>query len=262
LGKHPLIEHGLHAATRDEQQIRDWWRRWPSALIGVPTGRGSGFIVLDVDIKRPEANGFDTLATLGFAILPDTPMTHTPSGGLHLYFAAPDHPPIRNTNGVKGRGIGLGLDWRGEGGYVIVPSEGSGYHWDPHWSLDSALLAAVPAALHPREPERQVRANRPVRPANGLSPDAERALDSACRRILAAPAGEQEATLNGQAFRIGRFAGAGGIPSDFACRTLLWAARRIPDYDRRHPWGAAQLERKVNRAFLDGVQRPREVRHA
>jgi putative DNA primase/helicase len=257
--KGPVIERGLLAATRDETQIRDWWRRWPNALIGIPTGCGTGFVVLDVDIKGA-VNGFDTLAELGFGILPDTPMVHTASGGLHLYFRAPDNPEIRNTAGAKGRGIGHGLDWRGRGGYVIVPSPGSGYHWDPHWNLDTVPLQSVPDALLPREPGRSPTAAGPIQPAMGLSPYAEAALELACRRILTAAHGEQEQTLNAECFAIGTLAGSGAIPSEFALRVLLWAARQIPDYDHRHPWRAAEIQRKVKRAFEDGMRHPRERR--
>jgi putative DNA primase/helicase len=259
--KRPLIERGLLGATRDEAQIRDWWGRWPNALIGIPTGRATGFVVLDVDTKGA-VNGFDTLAELGFAILPNTPMVHTPTGGLHLDFRALDNPEIRNTAGAKGRGIGVGLDWRGEGGYVVVPSPGSGYHWDPHWNVDTVPLHPVPNALLPREPARLLTGARSVRPATGLSPYAEGALDGACRRIIAAPDGEQEQTLNGEAFAIGGLAGAGALPIDFARGVLIWAARQIPNYNRRHLWRAREIEVKVNRAFEDGMRCPRKLRRA
>jgi putative DNA primase/helicase len=259
--KRPLIERGLHAASRDDMQIRDWWYRWPNALIGVPTGRVSGFVVLDVDVKGA-VNGFDTLADLGFAILPDTPMVHTASGGLHLYFEPPKHPEIRNSAGERGSGIGQGLDWRGEGGYVIVPSPGSGYSWDPHWNPDTAPPEPVPSALLPREPRRPTATAWPMRPTAGLSPYAEAALNSACRHIIEAAAGEQETTLNSEAFAIGTLAGAVAIPSDFARRALIWAARKMSDYDHRHPWQATEIERKVNRAFGDGVRHPRKARRA
>jgi putative DNA primase/helicase len=259
--KRPLIERGLHAASRDEAQIRAWWRRWSNALIGIPTGRTTGFVVLDIAIRGANS-GFDTLAELGFAILLDTPMVHTVSGGLHLYFETPDHPKIRNTASGKGRGIGRGLDWRGEGGYVVMPSPGSGYDFDPHWNLDTAALAAVPATLLPRKTKLPATPARPIRPTIGLSPYAEAALDSACRRIIATAAGEQEITLNGETFAIGTLAGAGAIPFDFARRALLWAARQIPDYDHRRPWRAAEIERKITRALVDGMRHPREPRHA
>jgi hypothetical protein len=259
--KRPLIVRGLHAATRDETEISGWWRRWPNALIAVPTGRAGGFVVLDVDVKVA-VNGFDALADLGLGILPDAPMAHTAGGGLHVYFQPPERPTIRNTTGGRGRGIGPGLDWRGEGGYVIVPSPGSGYCWDPHSNLDTTALACVPAALLPREPERQATTSPPARSTAGLSPYAEAALDSACRRIIAAPDGQQENILNAEAFAIGTLASAGAIPPDFARRALIWAARQIPDYDHRRPWQAAEIERKVNRAFEDGMRHPRQARRA
>jgi Bifunctional DNA primase/polymerase, N-terminal len=74
--KRPLIEGGFHAATIGEAQTRGWWRRWPGALIGVPTGCAIGAVVLDVGVKDNRANGFDALDVLGFAILPNTPVAH------------------------------------------------------------------------------------------------------------------------------------------------------------------------------------------
>jgi hypothetical protein len=258
--KRPLTEHGLHDATTDTAIIAAWRARWPAALVGVPTGQAIGAVVLDVDIKRPEANGYDTLDDLGFGILPNTPMVHTSSGGLHLYLALPVEP-IRNTQGSRGRGIGPGLDWRGEGGYVIVPSPGGGYSWDLHWNLGTVPLAEVPEALLPREPARVEVVEPAVKPTTGLSPYAEAALDSACRRIISAPAGEQEATLNGEAFAIGTLAGAGAVPADFARRALAWAALRIPNHDPRRPWRPREIEIKVARAFNEGLRHPRAVSH-
>jgi len=260
--KRPLVERGLYAATIDRDQIRNWWRRWPKALIGLPTGRTSDTVVLDIDVKRADTNGLDTLAELGCAILPDTPLVHTASGGLHLYFEPPSPLEIRNTGGKRGHGIGAGLDWRGEGGYVILPSQGSAYWWDPHQNLDTVPLAPVPAALLPRKLERITASSRPIRPTAGLSPYADRALDSACRKIIAAPNGEQEATVNGEAFAIGTLAGAGEIPADFARRALIWAAQRAPSYDSRRPWWAGELEAKIDRALDAGMRHPREARHA
>jgi putative DNA primase/helicase len=259
--KRPLTEHGFHDSAHDERTIRAWWRCWPDALIGVPTGCTSGFVVLDIDVKYDDANGYDTLEDLGFAVLPNTPMVLTPSGGLHIYFSPPEHLELRCTEGERGRGIGLGLDWRGTGGYVIVPSPGSGYSWDPSWNFDTVALAPVPVALLPRDPERST-VLRPVRPTSGLSPYAEAALDNACQRIITAAAGEQEATINRESFAIGGLAGAGAVPAGFARRTLQHAAGKIRDYDQRRPWRATEIANKVNRAFDAGMCRPRGVRRA
>lgn len=214
--------------------------------------------MLDVDTKG-DTSGFDTLDDLGYALLPVTPMAHTPSGGLHLYFAIPEHVTIRNTQGGRGCGIGPGLDWRGTGGYVIVPSLGSRYRWDPVNNLAAVPLAPVPADLLPRVPTPAISV-KPVQPVAGLDDYGEAALDSACRRILAAPNGEQQATLNAECFAIGTLAGAGGLPIGFARDVLLWAARRLINHDPRRPWRDTELERKVDAAFDAGMRQPRRAR--
>jgi hypothetical protein len=264
--KSPLTRNGWWDASKAPATIAAWWERSPQALIGVPTGKASGFVVLDIDVKDPHANGFDTLGNkLGLPTLPPTRMVHTASGGLHLHLDPGEHT-ICNTAGGRGRGIGPGLDWRGEGGYVIVPSrlapepdpDNPGYWWDPVCGPETPL-APVPAALLPRAPERKPR--KPVAAADGLSPYARAALDGACRRIVRAANGAQEATLNSECFAIGTLAGADAIPEHFALEVLVWTASQIPDYDPRRPWRAAELENKVRRAFDAGVSRPRQRRH-
>jgi putative DNA primase/helicase len=256
--KQPLAKNGCHDASADSAAIIAWWQRWPEALVGFATGRANQIVVLDVDCKG-ETSGFDTLADLGYAILPVTPMAHTPSSGLHLYFLAPDHVEIRNTEGKRGRGIGHGVDWRGTGGYVVVPTLGSGYRWDPQHNLWTVPIAPVPLDLLPRAPTPTVNV-RPLRPVAGLGPYGESALNSATRRILDAPNGEQETTLNAEAFAIGTLAGAGGLPPDFARKVLKWAARHLISHDPRRPWREAELEGKVDRAFDAGMRHPRRAR--
>ena len=256
--KWPLTRNGGLGASTDRAMIIAWWRRWPEALIGFATGRDNRIVVLDVDVKTPQANGFDTLADLGYAVLPATPLSHTPSGGLHIFLRTPEHVEIRNTQGERGRGVGAGLDWRGTGGYVIVPSLGSGYRWDPYANLDSVPIAPVPQDLLPRQHVPGI-CVKPVRATVGLSPYGERALDSAVRRMLNAPHGEQEATLNSECFCIGTLAGAGAVPADFARDVLYWAAERLTSYNSRRPWRAVELKTKVDRAFDAGLRSPRRA---
>jgi hypothetical protein len=258
--KSPLTEHGFHDATTLTDTIVAWWSRTPDALIGVPTGAPIGYVVLDIDRKDGGPDGFATLAKLDSPILPLTPTVHTPSGGTHLYF---ERPPggLCNTSGERGHGIGPGIDWRGDGGYIIVPSPGSGYRWDRRLHFGRYQPVPVPATLLPQAPPEFK--DHPAAPrSNGLSPYAEAALDDACRAILSAPQGEQENTLNAECFSIGTLAGAGGIPAEFAKRCLIWAARQIPNYDPHRPWRPGELEFKVARAFADGERHPREARRA
>jgi hypothetical protein len=109
--------HGHHDATTDPDRIRAWWARWPHANIGMPTGKRSGWVVVDVD---PKHGGYDSLAELHEAghELPLTATVQTGGGGVHHYLRCPgEGVEIRNSAGK----LGPGLDIRGEGGYVIVP---------------------------------------------------------------------------------------------------------------------------------------------
>jgi putative DNA primase/helicase len=255
--KRPLTVHGLHDASADPTTIESWWRRWPDAWIGVPTGEAIGAVVLDIDVKRPAANGYDTLDDLGFGILPDAPMAHTTSGGLHVYFKPPPGG-LRNTTGKLGRGIGAGLDWRGDGGYVIVPSPGSSYSWDPHQNFDTVPLAEVPMGLLPRsiEPPHVDNSPRPVVRLR-LSTYGEKALDNAIDHIVHALAGEQRDTLNREVYGIARLVAGGVIPSPLALDALHWAARQMQNHNPRRPWRSAELQKAVQAAFLDGLRHPR-----
>jgi hypothetical protein len=253
LRKTPLTRNGFKDASSNSGTVTAWWARWPQALIGLPTGTVSGVVVLDVDVKRPEANGFDTLEDLGRS-LPETPMVHTESGGLHLYFRCPDRD-VRNNAGR----IGPGLDVRANGGYVILPSPGSGYQQDSVWNFETCQPIEAPAWLWPAPPSRPRLIGPRMLECMGLSRYAEAALDAACMAILRAPAGQQESVLNAEAFSIGTLAGCGGVPADIALTALLAAANRMPDHDPRWPWRPEEIEFKVRRAFKDGLAHPRMV---
>jgi hypothetical protein len=80
--KLPLVAHGIHDATVDEQQIAKWWHCWPHALVAIATGKPSGIIALDVDF-REGGSGLDSLEMLGINFHSTTPTAHTPSGGIH-----------------------------------------------------------------------------------------------------------------------------------------------------------------------------------
>lgn len=53
-GKHPRIDEWPTKASTDLQVIRDWWRTWPNANVGVVLGATSRNLV-DIDLDSPEA---------------------------------------------------------------------------------------------------------------------------------------------------------------------------------------------------------------
>jgi Bifunctional DNA primase/polymerase, N-terminal/Primase C terminal 1 (PriCT-1) len=136
--KQPLTAHGFKDATTDEATLIEWFaRRWPAAGIGIPTGRASGIVVLDID-PPDGAESYNRLRTM----LGDPPTTRavkTPSGGFHFHYVAPE-VELRNSAGALGRG----LDVRGEGGYVVVPPSTDPIRGSWTW-VQSGALAELPA---------------------------------------------------------------------------------------------------------------------
>jgi len=136
--KRPIVPRGLHEATTDPAQVQAWWARWPTANIGMATGHVYDCIDVDVDhhADPPKPNGYLALADLReTGALPEVlGRALTPRGGAHLYVA------------VSGRGnkAGLlpGIDYRGLGGYTVLPPSFSAEHqrrWT--WSFPLGALA-------------------------------------------------------------------------------------------------------------------------
>jgi hypothetical protein len=116
-GKRPLVKHGFQDATSDARQVALWWERWPAANIGMPTGVASGVEVVDVD-RKPGGSGFASFehARRANVIGGWSALVRTPSGGLHAYF-----PVDLGRRQSSWQAAGACIDFRGAGGYVIVP---------------------------------------------------------------------------------------------------------------------------------------------
>jgi len=115
-GKQPLTKRGFQDASIDELRVGDWWRRWPEANIGIPTGAASGVDVVDVDV-HPGGSGygaFQRAQAAGFATKWAW-LVRTPSGGLHAYFLRASEAEQRSWQ-VPRRHV----DFRGDGGYIIA----------------------------------------------------------------------------------------------------------------------------------------------
>jgi hypothetical protein len=101
--------------------------------IGAVTGKHSGFIVLDLDTYKEEANFKELKAEL---VKLKTPVARTGGGGFHVYFKYTDD--IKNSvNQLSG------VDTRGQGGYVVLPPSphhsGTYYEW-VHNPFDTELI--------------------------------------------------------------------------------------------------------------------------
>ncbi len=110
--KQPLISknnggNGLYDATTNLDQVREWWNKYPSANIGLPTGEK--FDVIDVD--GPE--GIKSLTELEEDKVPDVFGKVGTPRGFHLY--------VLPTGDGNRAGVLPGIDYRGKGGYVCAP---------------------------------------------------------------------------------------------------------------------------------------------
>jgi hypothetical protein len=117
--KSPLVrwrEFEKVAASPD--LIKQWFKMWPNAGVGIVTGAVSGLLVMDIDPKNGgTADG-----------LPPTDMVvNTGGGGQHYYY--------RMNEGQRNRAGANGVDVRADGGYVVAPPSlhmsGEAYAWDP-----------------------------------------------------------------------------------------------------------------------------------
>ncbi len=121
--KRPLVKwQPYQKQVPTEEQINDWWTRWPDANIGMATGRISCLVVVDCDSEEATRRFVDT-----YPEVQDTSQAET-GRGRHFFFQW--EAGIR----YDARKIfGKEIDVRGEGGFVILPpslhANGKLYRW-------------------------------------------------------------------------------------------------------------------------------------
>lgn len=122
-GKTPATRHGFKDASTDLDRVGRFWARHPDHNIGVPTG--VLFDCIDIDYTG-KPNALDWWAKAKEQPDFETDGLATTPRGLHAYLQ-----PVGAGNASKLGGIG-GIDYRGKGGYVVVPpsvrDDGS-YQW-------------------------------------------------------------------------------------------------------------------------------------
>lgn len=286
--KAPYGGNGVKDATRDEEVIKGWWRRWPNAMIGLAMGH-NGLFALDFDPRTDEDTGeIFTLDTLKAALveqmgcdLPRSLSAMTQSDGVHVYLLQPRDggEPIRNRGNLPKH-----VDVRGLGGYVIAPpsvlyradgSEGR-YSWlsnrhDEPVEAPAALVeilrskgkkASAERPAHDRAPAKG--AAEGTRPAdvNQAEYDAIRkyglsALDAECRAIKAARSGARNNQLNESALKIASLTVSTPFPALDAsvARAAIEAAAR----DNAGDDDDAQLDATINSGWTAGEATPRDL---
>lgn len=118
-GKHPRTANGLKDASRDELQLRRWWKTYPIANIALAVPEG--YVVVDVD--GPE--GQEALRDAARA-LPPTAVQTTGRGAHYVYRTLERIPPRSN--------LMPKVDLRGPGSYIVaspsVHASGAVYGWE------------------------------------------------------------------------------------------------------------------------------------
>lgn len=128
-GKHPLsfmVPRGQEDASTDETKIKDWWRGFPTANIGIHMAR-SRLVAIDID---PRNNGWDTIDQVeakNGPLMSDV-MAFTGGGGEHRIFSISEDLSV-NLPGKLGPGVDIKRN-----GYIVAPpsnhASGNKYEWE------------------------------------------------------------------------------------------------------------------------------------
>lgn len=265
--KRPAVTDWENKATTDPQRIQAAWTG-PYAHSGIGIACGpSRLVVVDLDTAKgdtpPEpwnlpgiVDGADVLAEL-YSRAGDrvpfgaTPIARTASGGLHLYFAAPEVREVRNSTSK----VGWKIDVRAGGGYVVAPpstAAGQPYTWE---TTPAVAAQPLPAWLLRRMlPEPQAPVQRPVAPRRGRRAEgyAATALDGEIERVLDAQPGTRNDTLHRAAFSLGQLVAAGRLEPRLVVDELLAAGAHIGLPER-------EVQNTITSGMRAGANNPRRA---
>jgi hypothetical protein len=218
--------------------------------VGVVCGRISNIIVIDTDSEEAE----EYVQSLN---LPVTPTVRT-AKGRHRYVL---HPGFDVPNGVK-IVEGLGVDVRGDGGFVVAPpsihATGRQYEWEI--SPDDAPFAPATdsiLSLLKRAPGRELQCHSRradltgLIPQNHLSGYLQSQLNEAMEELRRAEEGTRNVTLNRVAYHLARIVAPAGAEWDIFAAELLQQAKAIS-------LSEAESERTLQSAWTAGSERPAE----
>lgn len=207
-----------------------WVGRFGSMNVAIQTG-ASGIVGLDAD--TPEASEWIA------ANCPRTPMVaRTPSGGLHVYYRAPEDAPNPAVNL-----LGIGLDVRARRSLLVASPSWSVEH-KRRWKWQGEIvppseLPVLPRALIP---------TRPVQAPRHAMPSGERRSCGAIRNVgrwIMRVESIQGQNGSGQCFKVACRLAQSGMSWDAAWQTFLaWN-----DACAQPPWSEKELTHKLADAF-------------
>jgi hypothetical protein len=242
-GKIPFKDSNGHRdATTDEAVIHAMWSQHPKANIGLPTGRVSGVIVLDMDV--PE--GYYNLRELQrrYDILPPTRMSRTANGGLHYFY---QYPQNGNTyHGTVALDHLKDVDARAEGNYVVLPPSRL-FHKYYRWNDPEQEIAKAPEWLLSLLPKAEEQRHVYPQGFGFASPSGEKWLAEALERA-------SEGNRNAEGFRLACQLRDDGISQKKAQAILLAYANRVPQ--KESPYTAKEALASVRSAYRRSPRPP------
>jgi Bifunctional DNA primase/polymerase, N-terminal len=242
--KVPLISsadggHGLHDATTDLNQVREWWSRNRYPNIGLRTGVSLDAIDLDSE------SAIDALEQARAGREPVRgPVVKTGKGYHYL---------VRPT-GLKNRaGVLQGVDFRGRNGLIVAPPSmhpnGQRYRWiNP---LGEGLYDAPSWLLELLTPQRTVNGSQELRVSNS-SAYGRVALRRELKRVSTAQPGTRNDQLNRSAFALGQLVAIGALDEDETATTLIAEGQVLG-------LGVLECERTVASGMSAGMENPRSA---
>lgn len=241
--KVPLVGMNFkERATRDSEQINNWWTENPRYNIGVYTGKfgedGGALFVVDIDV-RDGKTGLASLALIELEVdLPTTPEQRTCSGGRHLIYG------VDTARKGGAHVLGAGVDVRSRGGYIVSPGsvvEGVEYTWIGELRVPSPAPAALLSRIRKDVPK--------AKPRVGVVADSAASVQRAMEYL----AGEAEPAVSGAGgndttYRVAAALRDLGVSREVATGLMQGA------YNPRcsPPWPASELRSIVGNAYRYG----------
>jgi hypothetical protein len=222
--KIPLVSwKDLQHRPPTDSERNDWFLRFPNAGAGIPTGPGTGLLVVDAD----SADAIEWLELRG---MPTTPIVRTRKG-LHYYLKYPADLAVANSSGK----IAPSVDIRGHGGQVVSvgtrrQDDGFTYYYDQGLALGALPLADPPNWLLHQFREIKSRSaplGSPATPqpyTGQTSAWARRAFDANLSSLVAAIPGTRNVAFWDASRRLGQLCAGGELSESEVLAALFCVA--------------------------------------